>query len=80
MRWYLTVTHISHCEIKSVTAMPLIYVNAIRMVCVILLTGQTSSYCQLTCNKQVSCFKYFKVLQLDIMAHNHSLIARYTRI
>ena len=26
---------------------------------------------------QVSCFKYFKALRLDIMAHNHSLIARY---
>ena len=81
MRWYLTATHISHCEIKSVTA------NYYAALCKYYKNG----LCNITdwsnkftlsvfCNKQVSCFKYFKALQLAIMAHNHSLIARYTRI
>ena len=57
MHWYLTVTHISDCKINSVAlnTMPLIC-NAIRMVCVILLTGQTSSYCKHSCSTQLSCF------------------------
>ena len=69
MHWYLTVTHISDCEIISVTliTMPLIckcYKNGLCNI------TETSSYCQLNYNKQLSCFKYFKALQLDIMAHN----------
>ena len=57
-----------------------LYANAIRMVCVILLTGQTSSYCHHSCSKLLS----FKAFQLDIMAHNsfansslHSHMSRY---
>ena len=52
------------CEIDSV---------AIRMVGVIILTGQTSSYCQHSCSNPLSCSKYFKALQLDIIVHTPSL-------
>ena len=43
------------------------------MVGVIMLTGQTSSYCQYSCSNTLSCFMFFKALQLDIIAHTLSL-------
>ena len=64
------MTHISDC----------VTLITMRLICKCYKNG----LCNITdwSNKfiQVSCFKYFKALQLDIMAHNHSLIARYTRI